>query len=173
MKILIFLHGTIIMHKNAAGKTREEIIEQIIEEENSVRDFKNYIPIGNAPEKLFRWASQGAQICYLSALTEDKKARGDETVGKEGLEADKIVLERYNFPAGIIYHRGMGAKYKDIIEKMSPIPDVLVEDDCKSIGGIKEMTYYSLNKNLKKRIKLIVVKEFGGIDHLPDDINFL
>ena len=173
MKILIFLHGTIIMHKNAEGKTRSEIVRQIAEEENSVRDFKNYIPIGRASEKLQKWLSQGAQICYLSALTENKKARGDEIVGREGLEADKIVLERYSFPIGEIYHRESGEEYKDVAKRISPLPDIMIEDDCESIGGKKEMTYYSLDKSLQEKINLIEVKEFLGIDYLPDRIDLL
>lgn len=173
MKILIFLHGTIIMHRNAERKTRPEIIRQIVKEDKSVRDFKNYIPIGRAPEKLQKWSEQGAQICYLSALTENKKARGDEVVGREGLEADKIVLERCGFPAGEIYHREPEEEYKDVIKRISPLPDIIIEDDCESIGGKKEMTYYALDKNLQEKIKLIEVKEFSGIDYIPDSIDLL
>ena len=84
MRILIFLHGTIIMHRNAKGRTRQEIIEQVVDQEESVRDFKNYIPIGNAPEKIAKWVGQGATISYLSALTKNKKGRDDEIVGEDG-----------------------------------------------------------------------------------------
>lgn len=170
MKILVFLHGATIMHKNARGKSREEIIQQIRDQESSVRDFKNYIPIGNAAEKLNKWASQGAEICYLSALTENKKARGDETIGKEGLKADSIVLRKYNFPEGIIYHREKNEDYKDVVARISPLPDVFIEDDCESIGGAREMTSTYLADKLKNKIKLITVKEFTGIDCLPDNI---
>lgn len=156
------------MHKGGKGKTREEIVKQIIEQEDTVRDFKSYIPIGNAIEKLKGWASQGAQICYLSALTEDKKARGDEIVGKEGLSVDKVVLRGYDFPAGQIHNRRIGEDYRDVIERMYPLPDIIIEDDCESIGGEKEMTYPGISPELKGKIKSIVVKEFGGIDHLPE-----
>ena len=54
MKILIFLQGTLIMHKSAVGKTREEIIEQVKAQGESVRDFSSYVPIGNAVGKLRR-----------------------------------------------------------------------------------------------------------------------
>lgn len=168
MKILIFLHGTLIVHKNALGKTREEIVKQVQNQEESVRDFASHIPIGNAPEKLQKWANQGAEIYYLSALTEDKKARDDEIIGKEGLKVDQEILDKYGFPKGEIYHRQTGESYADIAEKI--MPDILVEDDCESIGGEKEMTYTAINPELKSKIKQIVVKEFEGIDHLPDDI---
>ena len=40
MKILlIFLHGTTIMHRNAAGKTREERVKQSLGREESVLDY--------------------------------------------------------------------------------------------------------------------------------------
>jgi hypothetical protein len=173
MRIMVFLHGTLITHKNSAGKTRQEIIKQVIEQEESVRDFENYIPVGNAPKKLQTWVSQGAEICYLSALTENKKARGDETVGKEGLKADGIVLDGYDFPKGEIYHRDSGEKYKDVIARVFPPPDILIEDDCESIGGEPEMTYPSLSPELKTKIKSIVIKEFEGIDNLPDNLEML
>jgi len=168
MKILIFLHGTLIMHKNAAGLDRGKIIQQVVDQEDSIRDFKNYIPIGNASEKLKKWAAQGAEICYLSALTENKKGRGDEIVGKKGLRADSVVLTKYDFPAGTIYHREQDEEYKDVVERV--LPDVIIEDDCESIGGAEEMTYTHLRPELKEKIKSVTVKEFSGIDHLADEI---
>lgn len=168
MKILVFLQGTLIMHKSAVGKTREEIIGQVKAQGESVRDFGSYVPIGNAVEKLNNWAKHGAEIFYLSALTEDKKARGDEIVGKDGLKVDQEILGRYGFPKGKIYHRQKGESYAQIAEKI--MPDVLIEDDCESIGGAKEMTITFIKPEIKRQIKSIAVKEFGGIDHLPDDL---
>lgn len=173
MNIAVFLHGTLIMHKNAVGKTREEIIQQVIDQEKSVRDFANYVPVGKSVEKLNKWTDQGATIIYLSALTENKKARGDEIVGKEGLNADKTVLSRYGFPKGKICHRNSGESYQEVVERMSPLPDILIEDDCQSIGGEVEMTYPNLKPELKAKIKSIVVKEFSGIDDLPDKLEDL
>jgi hypothetical protein len=62
-------------------------------------------------------------------------------------------------------------QYHDVAERV--LPDVLIEDDCESIGGEKEMTYPHIKPELKAKIKSIVVKEFGGIDHLPDDTSAL
>ncbi|MBI4066733.1 hypothetical protein HY411_03375 [Candidatus Gottesmanbacteria bacterium] len=171
MKILVFLQGTLLMHKSAIGKTREQIIRQVKDQEESVRDFTAYVPIGNAVGKLKRWVEQGAEICYLSALTEDKKARGDEVVGNEGLTIDQEVLYRNGFPKGEIYHRQKGETYAHIAEKI--VPDILIEDDCESIGGEKEMTITFINPEIKRRIKSIAIREFGGIDHLPDDLSEL
>lgn len=160
MRILVFLHGTLIMHKSAGDKTREERVSQVINGDSSVHDYASYIPVGDAVEKLKSWQSQDAEILYLSS---------HETVGD--VEKDKIVLERYGFPKGQIFYRQNGETYKNIVEKVSP--DALIEDDCESIGGEKEMTITSVEPAVKQKIKSIIVKEFGGIDHLPDDIKEL
>ena len=171
MKILIFLQGTLIMHSDGIGKSREEIIEQVKAQSESVRDFASYVPIGDAAKKLSSWAKQGGEIYYLSALTENKKVRGDEIVDKEGLAVDQEILRRYGFPKGKIYHRQVGESYAQITEKI--MPDILIEDDCESIGGKKEMTITFIKPEIKQKIKSIVVKEFGGIDHLPNDLGEL
>lgn len=160
MKILIFLHGTLIMHKSAEGRTREERVKQVIEHNPSVHDYVTYIPVGNAVEKLKSWESQGAEILYLSS---------HETA--EDVEKDKLVLEKYGFPNGQVFYRQNGESYKDIAEKI--IPDVLIEDDCESIGGEKEMTITFVKPGIKEKIKSIVIKEFEGIEHLSSNLKDL
>jgi len=171
MKILIFLQGTILMPKSEIGKTRGEIVQQVKAQGEAIRDFGSYVPISNAVEKLKNWAKQGATILYLSSLTENKKARGDEIVGKEGLKMDQEVLGKYDFPKGEIYHRQKGETYTQIAERI--IPDILIEDDCESIGGEKEMTITFIKPEVRQKIKSVVIKEFGGIDYLPDDFQEL
>ncbi len=160
MKILVFLHGTLIMHKSGEGKTREERVRQVLDKDLSVLDYSSYVPVGNAVEKLRSWQAQGAEILYLSSheIAED-------------VEKDKFVLEKYKFPNGQIFYRQNGETYKDIAEKV--IPDVLIEDDCESIGGAKEMTITFVKPEIKWKIKSIVVKEFGGIDYLSDNLKNL
>ena len=160
MKILVFLHGTTIMHKNAVGHTRAEIVKQVQEKEKSVHDYKSYVPVGNAVKKLQNWKKDSAEILYLSS---------HETV--EDVEKDKFVLKKYGFPDGQVLFRQRGELYKDIAEKI--MPDVLIEDDCESIGGKDEMTITHVKPEIKKKIKSIVVKEFSGLDHLPDKISAL
>ncbi len=173
MKLLVFLHGTTIMHKNAAGHMREEIVRQVINGDSSVKDFASYIPVGGAPEKLQKWKKQGAEVMYLSALTASENARKDEKVSKKNLSIDKLVLEKNNFPKGKICHRRIGETYKDVIERLKPLPEIMIEDDCESIGGKSEMTYPNLKPEIKAKIKSIVVKEFGGIENLPDEVSKL
>lgn len=142
---MVFLHGT------ATKPAKWDITGQ---------SFSHYVPTGNSVEKLKSWVSQGAEICYL---TSHEKAAG--------VEVDKKVLAKYGFPAGEIFYRQNGEAYKDVAERVKP--DVLIEDDCESIGGEIEMTYPHIREDLKPKIKSIVVKEFQGIDHLPDDLGLL
>ena len=53
------------------------------------------------------------------------------------------------------------------------MPDLLIEDDCRSIGGEAEMTYPHIDPGKKIFIQSIVVREFSGIDHLPDNLDEL
>ena len=53
------------------------------------------------------------------------------------------------------------------------MPDILIEDDCESIGGKPQMTYPHISPNKKELIKSIVVREFSGIDNLPDNLEIL
>ncbi len=158
------------MHKNAAGHTREEIVKQVkiknrilwklFKKKGTVGDYELYIPVGNAVKKLNNWKKDGAEILYL---TSRKKT--------EEIKQIQNVLKKYTFPKGKLFFRKEGEEYKDVAERI--MPNVLIEDDCESIGGKKEMTYTHINEKAKKKIKLVVVKEFGGIDHLPDKINKL
>jgi hypothetical protein len=157
VKIMIFLHGTAIMHKNALNRTREERVKQVLEGDESLYDFATYVPVGNVVQKLQTWKKQGAEIIYLSSHKED-----------EDVEKDKVVLQNYGFPDGQVFFRHGGEEYNDVVERV--LSDILIEDDCESIGGEISMTYPHIKPELKVRIKSIVVKEFGGIDHLPEDL---
>ena len=161
MKIMAFLQGTATMHRNAIGLSREERVQQVLDgKDESLRDYASYVPVGDAVRKMLAWQSQGAEIVYLSShrIAED-------------VEKDRFVLKKYGFPLGQVFFRQSGQTYAAVTEQV--MPDVLIEDDCQSIGGEFEMTYPHIRKELKARIKSIVIKEFGGIDHLPDDIRDL
>jgi hypothetical protein len=162
MKILVFLHGTTIMHKHARRLARERIVKQVMEGDTSIHDYASYIPVGNAARKVQKWKGQGAEICYLSS---HRNARD--------VEKDQTVLKKYSFPGGQIFYRRGREEYKDVVERIRPLPDVIVEDDCESIGGEIEMVYPNLKPELKNKIKSIMVREFQGIDCIPDKISEL
>jgi hypothetical protein len=160
MKIMIFTEGTIIMHKHGKGKTRAEIVKQVEEKDNKkqIYDFASYVPIGKAVEKIKKWKKNGAEIIYLTSRRKSKE-----------IEAVANVLKKYKFPKGELLFRKRLESYKKIAERV--IPDVLIEDDCESIGGEKEMTITHIKPSIRAKIKSIPIKEFGGIDHLPDKID--
>ena len=145
MKIMVFLHGT------ATKPAKWDLTGQV---------FSKYEPTGNAVTKIKAWVEQGAQICYLTSHTDSTK-----------LAIDQKVLDKYGFPQGEIFYLQNGEAYKDVAERV--MPDILIEDDCESIGGEAEMTYPHIREDLKPKIKSIVVKEFQGIDHLPNSFEKL
>src|SRR3989344_9110742 len=150
MKILVFTEGTIIMHPSKVSLTREERVAQSKAKQRAVHKYREYIPNGGAVEKLNKWKTQGCEIYYLTSRTTEKE-----------INDVAYVLSTYGFPDNNNLLFRKSEEYKDVAEKL--MPDILVEDDCESIGGEVEMTYPHINENLKPRIKSIVVKEFGGI----------
>ena len=160
MVILVFTHGTTVMQRAGLEATREERVRQSLARDASVFDVANYVPIGEAREKLWRWHAQGAEIAYLGP-----SRRPENMVKNERL------LRSLDFPPGPLYHRGPGETYAAVVERVSP--DVLIEDDCESIGGAAEMATPHLDATARARTTAIVVPEFGGIDHLPDDATAL
>ena len=154
MKLLIFTEGTLLMHENGVWKSREKIVEQVKQNDPSVHNFSSYIPIGKCIDKLNNWKEQNVEMIYLTSRKTS-----------EEVEAIKNILKDYEFPPGNLEFRQENETYAEIVERV--IPDVLIEDDCESIGGEKEMSYTNIQQELKNKIKLIIVKEFEGIDHLP------
>lgn len=161
MKMLIFTEGTVTMQFTAAGVSREERVKQSIENINSVNDFRSYIPNGSAVEKLRKWKAQGVEIYYLTSRIQENE-----------ITDVKFVLEKYQFPnMHNLLYRKQGQEYKDVAEQL--MPEILIEDDCESIGGENEMIYPHINPDKKEKIHSIVVREFAGIDDLPDDLHEL
>ena len=161
MKILVFTEGTATMQSSAIGVSREDRVRQSIGNIPEVNDFRNYVPNGNVIDKLNKWKSQGAEIYYLTSRRTP-----------EEIDDVRYVLDKYHFPdkQNLLY-RKENQEYKDVAEKL--LPDVLIEDDCESIGGEIEMTYPHIRPDLKSKIKSRVVKEFAGIYNLPDNLGEL
>ncbi len=148
------------MHKTGIGIDREERVKQSRGRDESVFEDEAYVPIGNAVKKLMKWQGRDAEITYLSP---------NESV--EDVNKDRDVLEGHGFPRGEVHFRKEGESYGSVIERV--MPDILVEDDCESIGGEAEVGYFQVNPQARERMKSIIVPEFGGIDHLPDNLKEL
>lgn len=155
MRLIVFLHGTVLMHSAALGRKRAERVAQVVAGDPTIRAYAGYVPVDGAVAKLRRWHDAGAAIDYLSS----HKDRPD-------VAADKLVLRKHGFPDGHVFFRAPGETYGDIAAR--ELPDVLIEDDCESIGA-HHITYPQIRPDARERIKSIVVPEFGGIDHLPDN----
>lgn len=156
VRLLVFLHGTVLMHPGGAGRTREERVEQARDgTDPGLQDFAAYVPVDGAVAKLRHWADERAEIAYLSSNRQPYHVAEDASV-----------LRRWGFPAGRVLARQPGESYGDVAER--ELPDVLVEDDCESLDGESELAYGQIRPELRPRIASIVVPEFGGIDHLPD-----
>jgi hypothetical protein len=159
MKLIVFLHGTAIMHAAAAGSPRAERVQQVRDHEPSVREFAAYIPAEEVVEKLRHWREQGAEIVYLSSHRTEA-----------GVADDEAVLERHRFPRGRVLCRGSGESYGDVVAR--ELPDVLIEDDCESIG-VAELASAQISDDVRRTVRSIVVAEFGGFAHLPDRLDEL
>ena len=80
------------------------------------------------------------------------------------------LLKKHNFRGHYLAAREPDESYADIIEALRS--DILIEDDCKSIGGAWQMCITKVKPEIRKNIKSIIVPEFDGIDNLYAN-NFL
>ncbi len=142
-KILIFTEGTILKPKSVF----------------TLLSHKDYIPIGSSVKQIAEWHAQGAEIVYCTSRRRQQAAE----------IAD--LLKKYGFSGARLYYRDTRQKYKDIVEEIKPY--ILIEDNCKSIGGSWQMCITHVDPELKETIKSIVVREFKGIDHLPTNLSNL
>lgn len=143
LTIMIFTEGTILKPKSWL----------------SLYNHNGYIPIGNSVKIIEGWQTQGANIIYC---TSRKKKQAYDMA---------TLLKRFGFSGVFLAAREQKEKYKDIVETLKP--DILIEDDCKSIGGAWQMCITKVKPDIKKNIVSIAVPEFRGIDHLPLNIEKL
>jgi hypothetical protein len=83
------------------------------------------------------------------------------------LAADEQVVKRFGFPPGPVCGRRDGETYGELVSRLSP--DLVVEDDCESIGGLDETIAAQLDQAARRSIPCLMLPEFGGFGHLPDD----
>lgn len=144
LTVMIFTEGTVL------GPRR------LIDHFNHAR----YVPIKNCVAKISNWDHDGARIVYLTSGRRESSA-----------QSIRALLIKYGFPGTFLYYRSRGERYKDIVETIKP--DILVEDNCKSIGGRWQMSITYVDEKIKDKIKSVVVNEFQGIDLLPDRLSEL
>lgn len=142
-KIMIFLEGTIFYTKPILF----------------LFTVKGYVPIGKCVNIINSWNEQGAEIIFCTYAKKNK------------VNFIKRILKEYGLNYHRLCYRDKKEQYKDIVEQIKP--DILIEDDCKSIGGASQMCITNVNPDLKKSIKSIVIKEYTGIDMLSRNLEDL
>lgn len=137
-KIMIFVEGTILKPKHNNFFSRINM--------------NGYIPISNAIDTLKNWQEQGYEIIYLTSQTGRRAMRMAQHLDELGFVGSMV---------------GYRQRYQDYITLIKEeLPDILIEDDCESIGGENYMCSANLSDELKSKIKIIKVKEFEGIDNV-------
>lgn len=114
-----------------------------------------YKPIGNAVKTVNSLYEKGHEIYLCSYVC---KARYDFI---------KKIADFYGMNYTEILCRNRGETYSEIVEQLKP--DILIEDDCKSIGGLKECCITHVKKEIKRNIQSIIVPEYAGIDGIIID----
>ena len=135
--MLIFTEGTILKPKSVMGQY----------------DLNAYVPIGKCVAMISGWHEQGAEIVYCTSRR------------KKEVREMADLLTQYGFPGTKLYYRSVKQQYKDVVEEV--MPHILIEDNCRSIGGTFQMCISSVDPEIKATIKSVPVDEFKGIDHLP------
>jgi len=143
IKIMVFAEGTILKPRSFLSHFNH----------------RTYLPVGNAVDRISSWNQQGAEIVYCTSRK-----------GKQAEDMARLLL-RCGFEGSKLYYRGKRQKYKDIIEYVRP--DILIEDDCRSIGGSWQLCITHVEPEIKNAIQSIIVKEFKGIDHLSSSVQNL
>lgn len=125
----------------------------------SLYNHNAYVPIGNCVDLIQKWQTQGAEIVYCTS----RRGRHAEEIA--------LLLQKFRFVGTRLYYREKKQSYKQLVEAV--MPDILIEDDCKSIGGAWQLCITYVKPSKKRQIKSIVVKEFMGIDDLPANLSEL
>lgn len=160
MRLLIFIEGTILMHAGGAGRSRAEAVRQVQEGHAAVSNLHSYVPVQAAQAKVQHWEAQGAEIHYLTSQRD-----------RDDISVVLGLLQHHGFPVGVVHFRGPEESYAHVAERVGP--DVIIEDDCESIGGEAEMVHPNLQPQWQQAVLGIRVPEFGGIDHLSDSLREL
>lgn len=114
-----------------------------------------YKPIGDAVKMVNTWYDSGYEI-YLCSY-----------VRKRRYDFIKSIIDFYGMKYTEILCRKKRETYSEIVETLRP--DILIEDDCRSIGGQKEWCITNVNVDVKSHIHSIIVPEFKGIDSIRID----
>ena len=135
-KIMIFIEGTIFYTKPVLFLFSKKV----------------YVPIGKSIKIINELYDKGNEIYLCSYVRKNRYA------------FIKSIMDYYKIKYTKILCREKEEQYNDLVESI--LPDILIEDDCKSIGGEKECCITNVKEEIKQNIKSIIVEEFKGIDNI-------
>lgn len=117
----------------------------------SIYNHSSYVPIGNSVYVIRSWTER-VNIMYCTS--------------RRGKQAQIIaeLLRKYGYVGTKLLFRSKREAYSKLVESIQP--DILIEDDCKSIGGAWQMCITKVRPEIKEKIISITIKEFHGIDDL-------
>lgn len=111
-----------------------------------------YKPIGHAVEIVNALYDKGYNIYLCSYVRQRRYPFIQSVVDFYGMKYTEVLC------------RGRNEQYRDIVERIRP--DILIEDDCRSIGGQAQWCITHVSDELKAQIQSIIVPEFKGIDEI-------
>ena len=109
-----------------------------------------YKPIGNAVQIVNSLYDKGHGIYLCSYVRVKRYAFIKSTIDFYGMKYTEILCRNQN------------EQYSDIVERIRP--NILIEDDCRSIGGQNKWCITNVSNEIKTEIQSIIVPEFKGID---------
>ena len=136
MKIMIFIEGTTFYTKPFLFLFTKH----------------GYKPIRNAVKLVNALYDKGNEIYPCSY------------VHKSRYDFIKSIVDFYGMRYTEILCRDKRESYSEIVERIKP--NILIEDDCKSIGGLKNCCITYVKKEIKREIQSIIVPEFARIDNV-------
>ncbi len=116
---------------------------------------RGYRPIGDAARTVNLLYEKGHEISLCSYAHKSRSGFIRSVVGFYGMKYTKIVCRLW------------GGTYGEIVERVKP--KLLIEDDCRSIGGPKKCCITGVSAEIKRNIRSIILPEFAGIDKIDFD----
>jgi hypothetical protein len=155
VRILVFLHGTAIMHPTAVGRLRGRARPPVPAARLGSAGLRRLCPHRGGCGEVRSWQHHGAIICYVSSQA-----------SAPGADLDRAMLGRHGFPTGTVYFRQPGEDYASVARRGS------------RCGGRRRLREHrrlqphhrsKLCGDPRSRRGCIIVPEFGGLAHLPGD----
>src|SRR3989454_11196131 len=106
-----------------------------------------------------------SKLDTLGAALWAEDSGGRELEDPGSLAKVRGALQDAGAPEGELSYRRENEHYGQAPERAAA--DIIVEDDCESIGGPGQMAYPKLGPDSKTKTNSVIIPEGGGIEPLP------